>query len=231
MRTFVMGDIHGANRALQQCLERSGFNPINDHLICLGDVCDGWPETRQAINTLLTLTHLTYLLGNHDYWTLQWMSHGLEENAWLDQGGKATIASYEGIPDPAHARFLADAPLYYEYENRFFVHAGFETDRPVAEQEAEVLLWDRTLARLALVHYYGGNYFPITHYDEVYIGHTPTPFGQPVLGGGVWLMDTGAGWAGRLTMMDIHTKEIFASDPVPSLYPGVPPRQRKQPSA
>jgi hypothetical protein len=28
-------------------------------------------------------------------------------------------------------------------------------------------------------------------------------------------------------MMDIATKEIFISDPVPSLYPGIEARQRK----
>lgn len=33
-----MGDIHGAYKALQQCLERSKFNYENDKLIQLGDV-------------------------------------------------------------------------------------------------------------------------------------------------------------------------------------------------
>jgi serine/threonine protein phosphatase 1 len=37
-------------------------------------------------------------------------------------------------------------------------------------------------------------------------------------------MDTGAGWAGVLSMMDIHTKEVFTSDRVPELYPEVPGR-------
>jgi serine/threonine protein phosphatase 1 len=43
----------------------------------------------------------------------------------------------------------------------------------------------------------------------------------------VWLMDTGAGWSGVLSMMNIDTKEIFMSDPVPSLYPGLAGRTRK----
>jgi serine/threonine protein phosphatase 1 len=43
----------------------------------------------------------------------------------------------------------------------------------------------------------------------------------------VWFMDTGAGWSGKLSMMNIDTKEIFMSDPVPELYPGVKGRQRK----
>jgi serine/threonine protein phosphatase 1 len=35
------------------------------------------------------------------------------------------------------------------------------------------------------------------------------------------MMDTGAGWSGVLSMMDIDTKRVFISEHVPSLYPGV----------
>jgi len=31
MRTFVVGDIHGAYRAFMQCLERSAFDYVGDH--------------------------------------------------------------------------------------------------------------------------------------------------------------------------------------------------------
>jgi len=44
-RTLVIGDIHGAYKALVQCLERSGFDKEKDTLITIGDVCDGWHET------------------------------------------------------------------------------------------------------------------------------------------------------------------------------------------
>ncbi len=50
-KTFVIGDMHGASRALRQCLERSAFDYATDRLICLGDICDGWPETEEAMQT------------------------------------------------------------------------------------------------------------------------------------------------------------------------------------
>jgi len=34
-------------------------------------------------------------------------------------------------------------------------------------------------------------------------------------------MDTGAGWSGVLTMMDIESKQFYLSDPLPELYPGI----------
>ena len=75
-KTFVMGDIHGAYRALRQCLERSEFDFQTDRLICLGDVCDGWPDTKMCIDELLKIQNLTYVLGNHDMCALQWMRSG-----------------------------------------------------------------------------------------------------------------------------------------------------------
>jgi serine/threonine protein phosphatase 1 len=226
-RTFVLGDIHGAYRALIQCFVKSNFDNENDHLICLGDVCDGWPETKRCIAELLRIKHLTYVLGNHDTWLRKWMKHDIIENIWYVQGGEASIMSYAGASVPeAHLKFLEDAVLYYENDNKLFVHAGIDKNMPLSEQGEETFLWDRTLARQALRSHQKDVSEKLTQYDEVYIGHTPVSDSKPIYAGGVWLMDTGAGWSGVLSMMDIHTKEVFTSDPVPSLYPGVIGRSR-----
>ena len=58
-RVFVIGDIHGAYLALRQCLQRSDFDHENDQLICLGDVADGWPQTKECVDELLRINHLT----------------------------------------------------------------------------------------------------------------------------------------------------------------------------
>ena len=224
--TFVIGDIHGAYRALQQCLERSEFNPQEDHLICLGDVCDGWPETNQCIERLLDIPRLTYLLGNHDFWMMEWMKHGIVEDIWLYQGGEATIRSYpDGFP-PTHLKFLEDALYYFELDGKLFVHAGIDPLKPIDQQDVNIFLWDRTLARMALDFRLKEIEDNFSVYDEIYIGHTPVPFSQPVRSGNVWLMDTGAGWSGVLSMMNIDSKEMFTSDPVPQLYPGVKGRSK-----
>lgn len=227
MKTFVIGDIHGAYRALRQCLERSGFDYQNDHLISLGDVCDGWTETRLCIDELLKIRNLTYILGNHDLWALEWMKSGFGEDVWVKQGGEATILSYrESIPS-AHIEFLENAlPCYTEQENKFFVHAGFDPKEPVEVQDLDTFLWDRKLARITLDFYIKQLPGKLTSFDEVFIGHTVVPFSMPIEAGGVWMMDTGAGWSGVLSMMEIHTKEIYMSDSVPSLYPGVAGRRR-----
>ena len=226
-RTFVLGDIHGAYRALRQCLERASFHPETDHLIALGDVADGWPETKACIDQLLSLKNLTYLLGNHDYWTLEWMQTGVGNVNWYEQGGKATVESYQGTVPDSHIHFLKQALPFFLKDNRLFVHAGFDPDRPIEDQSLHTLIWDRSFARMALNFHANGEPGKLTVYDEVYLGHTPTSSAKPIHAGSVWLMDTGAGWSGNLTMMNIETREMFTSDPVPQLYPGIEGRSRR----
>jgi len=227
-RIFVMGDVHGAFNALKQCLDRAEFDYQNDTLINLGDVSDGWPQTKECIDELLKIENLIYILGNHDTWTLNWMKGHLADPLWLSQGGEATVNSYShGIPK-SHISFLDRARPYYILDNnRLFVHAGIDPLRSMEDQGLDVFLWDRTLARTALNFYQSETSIKLTTFSEVYLGHTPIPYESPVKACEIWLMDTGAGWSGRLALMEINTKEVFMSDPVTELYPGAKGRFRK----
>jgi serine/threonine protein phosphatase 1 len=225
-RSFVLGDIHGAYRALRQCLERSTFDFERDELIFLGDVADGWPQTKECIDELLKIEHLIYIFGNHDFWTLEWMQTGFAEELWLKQGGDATIKSYKsGIPE-SHVQLLNNSLPYLLRDNKLFVHAGVDPTIPLEVQDQTTFLWDRSLAITALDSRTKNSDDRLTGFDEVYLGHTPIPFGKPIRAGEVWLMDTGAGWSGVLSMMNLETQEVFTSDPVPSLYPGVQGRKK-----
>ena len=62
----------------------------------------------------------------------------------------------------------------------------------------------------------------LTLYKEIYIGHTPVSRINktvPVQMANVWNVDTGAAFKGPLTIMDVDTKEIWQSEPLPNLYP------------
>lgn len=223
MRRFVIGDIHGAHKALKQCLQRSSFNYEEDLLICLGDVCDGWPETRQCIDELLRIKNLVVILGNHDQWALEWMKHGREVAGWLSQGGRQTLQSYEGkpVPDP-HIKLFSEAPLYFIEDNKLFVHAGIDPALPIEDQDEHTLLWGRDFYFNIIEYLNEKHVRSFTNYEEVYIGHTPIHrmgYFEPIKVGEVWLMDTGAAWDGTLSMMNIDTKEIVVSDKPVDMYP------------
>jgi len=59
-------------------------------------------------------------------------------------------------------------------------------------------------------------------YDEVFIGHISTshydPTLKPVNACNVWNLDQGCGYEGKLTLMNIDTKEYVQSDKVSKLY-------------
>jgi serine/threonine protein phosphatase 1 len=212
MKTFVIGDIHGAHKALLKCLKLSKFNKKQDRLICLGDVCDRGKKVKECIDELLSIPNCVYILGNHDAWSLEWAVNGKPPVGWLEQGGAYTEKSYKGGMPKEHIQFLSKALLWFVDKNRLFVHGGFDPDRPVAETPKEIFLWDRNLIKKAQQLQLNDPGHKFGNYDEVYVGHTPTlNFGkkEPQKFCNIWDLDTGAGWGAKLTIMDIDTKQFW----------------------
>ena len=207
-----------------QVFERCGFQYGHDELIVLGDVCDGWPETKKCIDELLKIENLIYLIGNHDDWSLQWMTQP-RDVYWKTQGGQETFNSY--IPE-SHIEFLKNAHLWHvdEETNQLFVHGGIDTDKQIESQEKDTCLWDRDLLYKArMTHQIAKKpEHKYSEFDEIFIGHTTTlafDTMKPVHFCNVWGLDTGGGWGGKLTIMDRITKEYWQSDVVKTLYPGI----------
>lgn len=250
MRTFVMGDIHGAWKALVQCLDRAGFDRETDELIQLGDVADGHDDVYRCVEELLDIKNLIAIKGNHDDWFAEYIQTGIHPDQWL-QGGAATARSYlreNGKEDaithnhdgyitglsPAdipehHQTFFKRQYLYYiDTLNNCFVHAGFDRRQLFKGQSPDIYLWDRRLWKSALSFnatqrsVVNAVFRMETPFKEVFIGHTSTTnwnTDKPMHAANVWNLDTGAGHDGRLTIMDITTKEFWQSDKVADLYP------------
>ncbi len=230
MRRFVIGDIHGAHKALLQCFERSKFDRGQDLLISLGDVCDGWPEVSKVVDELLRIKNMKLILGNHDAWTLQWMRNGWMDENWTSQGGSATLQSYqnnkEAVPK-SHLELFQNAPFYIELGKQLFVHGGLDPSMALHEQDPEFLMWDRELLDEAVHAQEITPDYRYGKWNEIFIGHTPTQVyksSEPTHACNVWALDTGCGWSGKLTMMDMDTYEYWQSDPVRELYPNFPGR-------
>lgn len=235
MRTLAIGDIHGGLRALDQLLERAQVQS-RDNLIFLGDYVDGWSESAQVIARLIELSQRNtciFIKGNHDVWCEDWLRDGTTNSVWVQHGGKETIESYKDSSDSekkAHLKFFNAMPLHHlDDEKRLFVHAGFTSMHGVhREVSHKTFYYDRTLWEMALTMdkriTKDSELFPkrLTHYKEIYIGHTPTLYYHkyaPMQAANVWNIDTGAAFSGRLSAIDIDTKEIFQSDTVMHLYP------------
>lgn len=227
-RTLAMGDIHGNLRALTQCLKRAAFNPERDTLIQIGDIVDGHPESALVVQRLMELPNLIAIRGNHDVWCMNWLKHGSKTMDWIRQGGRATLDSYATNKDAVdlieHREFFKSQKNFYiDQHNRLFIHAGYSSSNgPEYEEYEHTLYWDRELWQSAIDSKDDGN-LPefLNRFNEIIIGHTSTQFwntDQPMKACNVWNLDTGAGWNGRLTIMDVDTKDYWQSDLAKELY-------------
>lgn len=234
-RTLVFGDIHGGLKALQQVMEKAAVTK-EDQLIFLGDFVDGWSESAQTIEFVMKLalnSNCTFIKGNHDAWTEEWLRSGKAENRWLFNGGEETRKSYEGLNETdrmKHLRFFEQMKMYHvDEKNRLFIHAGFTSMHgPEQEFYSTNFTWDRTLWEMALTMdkriKKDSVLFPkrLKLFHEIYIGHTPTVaynITVPMQGCNVWNIDTGAAFNGPLTILDVDTKQFWQSQPVQELYP------------
>ena len=241
-RTIVIGDIHGGLLALQQLLARIDLR-ATDTLIFLGDYVDGWPDVAALIDALIALEkthHCIFLRGNHDAWCEEWLRTGKATDVWLFNSGNTTVASYKGVDADVrktHLGFFERLRNYYILESeQLFLHAGFSSMHgPAGEHYESNFYWDRTLWETALATEKNlpetSPRYPcrLRHFREIFIGHTPTlRYGSevPMQACNVWNVDTGAGFQGRLSALDMETKAVWQSDPVFMLYPNHSGRSR-----
>ena len=237
-RKLVIGDIHGGLKAIHQVLERANVTQ-KDILIFLGDYVDGWSESPAVLDFLIALQKkqsCIFIRGNHDELLLDWLlgnNENIDEKLWFQHGGEATVLSYQNInaeTKEKHIQFLQSLQDYYlDDKNRLFIHAGFTNMKGVEHEFFKPLFyWDRTLWETALAIDSQLSKDAITYplrlkiYYEIFIGHTPvTKIDEtiPVNKACVWNVDTGAAFKGKLTIMDVDTKEFWQSDSLPELYP------------
>lgn len=163
--------------------------------------------------------------------TLKSYCNTLGKNIQVTTAGLETDLNPADLPE-IHRRFFYLQHLYYiDDDNRCFVHGGFNRHVSFKEQDPFIYYWDRDLWYSALsfaatIRGNGASDTPrvlktVDKFKEIYIGHTATTaWGKdtPMQGGNIWNLDTGAGFKGKLTIMDIDTKEFWQSDSVQELY-------------
>jgi serine/threonine protein phosphatase 1 len=237
MRTLAIGDIHGGFKALLQVLKRAKVT-TTDTLIFMGDYVDGWSEAAELVEFLIDLNKkqkCIFIRGNHDVWCHEWLIDGHVNDVWYRHGGKETIESYERVSfdKEAHIDFYKNLQNYrLDAKNRLFLLAGFTSISGVEKEFYQQNFYsDRTLIETAVLakkkelenskqtsHESGR----LSLYNEIYIGHTPTiryGYSAPMKALNLWNIDTGAAFTGKLSILDIDTKEFWQSEPLPTLYP------------
>lgn len=220
-RLIQLGDITDRHGQVYECVEE--LLKINNLIALRGNHDDWFDDFCQT-----------------GYHPADWMHGGLETiKCYLRHAkikGLAGLNHYElkGLIKPAdipkkHRDFFSNMQLYHIDEHgRCFVHGGFNRLLPFTGQSPSTYYWDRELWTDALEWQVNERLTPgqlpfkiKTRFAEIFIGHTPTTqwgITVPMRAAAIYNLDTGAGQDGRLTIMEIETKEYWQSDPVAALY-------------
>ena len=205
-RTIAIGDIHGHLQSLDGLI--AAIAPTeNDTLIFLGDYIDRGPDSKGVIERILELQghcKVVSLLGNHEEMLLDALSNERSLHCWLENGGDAALDSYGSGRDisciPAtHRDFLNQLVMYYETETHFFVHANYAPNWPLAQHDSRTALW-LPLTEIPAPHYSG---------RIAVVGHTPQPAGKILDAGHLICIDTGCGFGGCLTALEVSTEKTW----------------------
>ena len=212
-RDFVVGDVHGCIRTLEQLLVRVGFEPGQDHLFSVGDLIDRGPNSLDAIDWLVHGRIHTATMGNH-------------ENALIGFLMGRSTAVYE-----PWWRNLADRPRWIEAMGSMPLAITIETahgDVGVIHAGPVYRNWTRTVEDLArrraeaietalLGGYEGAGATwrgkrgtEVRGVRAIVTGHHITE--TPVRDGTWWQIDTGAGTpGGKLSAVRIDCDPIVAT--------------------
>ena len=227
-RCYAVGDIHGRLDLLDRLLAliardhaKAGGGPAE--LVFLGDYVDRGPASAGVVERLATLAadlapglKPVFLRGNHEALMLDFLAHGRRAEAWLNNGGGATLASYgvaidedadkaslaatarrfRAVLPASHRAFLEGLALHHSVGPYLFVHAGLRPGRALAEQDEEDLIWIR------------GPFLDASEPFEKFVVHGHTISAAPDLRANRLGLDTGAFCTGCLTAAILDKKGL-----------------------
>lgn len=132
-RRLVISDIHGCSKTFKALLKKIKLKK-KDHLYLLGDYIDRGPDSSGVLDAIINLQTKGYLVfpikGNHEQQVLKaekeydkrsfyyFMSRINKSDDLLTAKNKKLKKKYRV--------FLENLPLYYELDDFFIVHAGFD---------------------------------------------------------------------------------------------------------
>jgi len=205
-KTIAIGDIHGCSAALGLLIDIVQPDRC-DTLICLGDIIDYGPNSKEVVEQLLELnekTNLVLIMGNHEEMLLEVVKGNEDKEYWKKFGGDKALASYQcdhprEIPYE-HLNFIGKSVPFLETETNIFVHAGYQADLPLQETTGSTLRWDFLNAKKALPHFSG---------KTAVLGHTPQTSGEIHDLGFLICIDTDCSRQGWLTGLDVNTGQYW----------------------
>ncbi|WP_457650561.1 metallophosphoesterase [Profundibacter sp.] len=219
---FVIGDLHGCDRLLEQLLDKidQANKDGQARLVFVGDYVDRGEESAAVLRRLFELqnTSAICLAGNHEDMMLKFIDQPAERGArWIKFGGLQTLASFgvSGVSTGStgqaleYAReqlveamgdnmveWLRSLPTFWQSGNVAVVHAAADPAVPIGQQQERVLKWGHK------------DFAQKPRQDGIWTVHGHTIVDSPTIENGRVSVDTGAYATGRLTAASISDQGI-----------------------
>ena len=182
---WVIGDVHGFSVTFENLVDLLELSE-KDRVVVLGDLIDRGPDSYNVVKAVQADSRIYSTKGNHEQMMVEGfipkgISHKLEANLWLRNGGIETAASYirafmnhSGEEDSVALEqeiindkiWMNSLPSHIVLDKWRLVHAGYDPRTELGEQGEPEHLWIRTPFHNST-----------TAIDEqrcVVFGHTPT---------------------------------------------------------
>ena len=182
---WVIGDVHGFSVTFENLVDMLELSE-KDRVVVLGDLIDRGPDSYNVVKAVQADSRIYSTKGNHEQMMVEGfipkgISHKLEANLWLRNGGIETAASYirafmnnSGEEDSAaleqekkkKKKWMNSLPAHVILDKWRLVHAGYDPRTELDEQGEAEHLWIRTP--------FHNSKTAIDEQRCVVFGHTPT---------------------------------------------------------
>ena len=140
MRRLIIGDIHARYTLLRDVLDKAGFNPDEDILYSVGDLCDRGTEPIETLRYLMGLgDRFRPVLGNHDEWLEEFLWKERPDDIWLGyNGGNSTYQALLLLSDEEKheiRKWFSTFPVIRFEDDAIIVHGGFSEEYTEKELE------------------------------------------------------------------------------------------------
>ncbi len=140
--TFVVGDIHGEITKLKAVVQNIYKLNATAKIVFLGDYLNKGENSKAVLDYLISLKNTVFLIGNHEYYFLEFLKHGAYKDKLEKYASQTTFVDFdmdimtinEKLYIP-YKNFFDKLKAYHVTDEYFVSHAGVSVE--YAEHELE----------------------------------------------------------------------------------------------
>lgn len=146
-KDWVIADIHGCAKTLKNLILKQLLPTKHDRLFFLGDYVDRGVDSKGVLDFIIKLKEEGYpvfpLLGNHEQVYLEYNENDFSYMKWLNKRNKTKNLLDGEKLHSKYSDFFRSLPHFYELDDFYLVHGGFDFTKEAPFSDTQSMLWLR----------------------------------------------------------------------------------------